>query len=152
MDHAAADTIGGETYDRDDGGRRERGRGRAHEGDALDVHRARRDCQRNPGDDGPARGAAAGDLVNRRPQRLVDIHRRPHRPFDVRIQPDRKMLARQPDPQLLLKGYMHSALTLNFIRALLAGELGDRGRCHLTGSISAAPNGMSGSRRPRLRA
>lgn len=33
--------------------------------------------------------------------------------------------ARTPDPQLLLTGYYHSAVTLNFIRSLLAGGFAD---------------------------
>ena len=33
--------------------------------------------------------------------------------------------ARTPDPQLLLAGYYHSAVTLNFIRSLLAGGFAD---------------------------
>ena len=45
-----------------------------------------------------------GDLVNR-PQ------------FDAQ--------ARRPDPQLLLAGYMHAALTLNFVRALSGGGFAD---------------------------
>jgi 3-deoxy-7-phosphoheptulonate synthase len=33
--------------------------------------------------------------------------------------------ARRPDPQLLVTGYLHAAVTLNFIRSLLAGGLSD---------------------------
>jgi|GEM_PF-4362 len=33
--------------------------------------------------------------------------------------------ARRPDPQLLVQGYLHAAVTLNFIRSLLAGGLSD---------------------------
>lgn len=36
--------------------------------------------------------------------------------------------ARRPDPALLVRGYEHAALTLNFVRALLAGGLADRVR------------------------
>ena len=32
---------------------------------------------------------------------------------------------REPDPQLLLRGYAHSALTLNFVRALVKGGFAD---------------------------
>lgn len=33
--------------------------------------------------------------------------------------------ARRPDPELLLSGYQHAAMTLNFVRALSAGGFGD---------------------------
>jgi 3-deoxy-7-phosphoheptulonate synthase len=33
--------------------------------------------------------------------------------------------ARRPDPDLLVQGYLHAAITLNFIRALLGGGFGD---------------------------
>jgi len=45
-----------------------------------------------------------GDIVNRAPFTAVD---------------------REPDPQLLLRGYERSALTLNFVRSLMDGGFGD---------------------------
>lgn len=44
---------------------------------------------------------------------------------DLVNSPEFSPAARIPDPQLLLQGYSYSAMTLNFIRALLAGGFAD---------------------------
>ena len=44
---------------------------------------------------------------------------------DLVNRPDFTAAARRPDPQLLLSGYFHAAVTLNFVRALSAGGLAD---------------------------
>ena len=44
---------------------------------------------------------------------------------DLVNRPDFTAAARRPDPQLLLTGYFHAAVTLNFVRALSAGGLAD---------------------------
>jgi 3-deoxy-7-phosphoheptulonate synthase len=54
--------------------------------------------------DGRSLPSYRGDLINRAPFTALD---------------------RQPDPQLLLRGYERSALTLNFIRALVDGGFAD---------------------------
>ena len=54
--------------------------------------------------DGVALPSYRGDLVNR---------------------PDFTLAARTPDPELLLRGYERAALTLNFVRALVAGGFAD---------------------------
>ncbi len=54
--------------------------------------------------DGVSLAAYRGDIVNRAPFTAAD---------------------REPDPQLLLRGYERSALTLNFIRALVKGGFAD---------------------------
>ena len=54
--------------------------------------------------DGVSLPAYRGDLVNR---------------------PEFSAAARQPDPQLLLRGYERAALTLNFVRALIDGGFAD---------------------------
>jgi len=54
--------------------------------------------------DGVSLPAYRGDIVNRSPFNAAD---------------------REPDPQLLLRGYERSALTLNFVRALVKGGFAD---------------------------
>ncbi len=44
---------------------------------------------------------------------------------DIINRPEFTAEARTPDPQLLLRGYEHAALTLNFVRALIKGGFAD---------------------------